>query len=164
MSTDAAPSADQDGRQAFTDALRELLTNLPGQGLHEMWWVDESFEAWPLDEPAVLEALSRWSRVPGRRLHIVGSDFELTARRHPRFAAWRRDRAHVTEAWRPLPTERTDLPVRLLAGDRGVELLDRVHWHWRRVDDRATLVNLMSSTADLLHRCESAWPITTLGL
>jgi hypothetical protein len=162
---DGSPSSGAiEGRQAYTEAIRALLCGLPDQGVRDLWLVGGDFEAWPLDEPPVLEALSRWARPVGRMLHIVGGDFVAVQRRFPRFSAWRNDRSHAFEAWRPAPDERAVMGSWLQAGAQGVELLDVAHWRARRVTNPAALRSLAERAAALLHRCESAWPITTLGL
>lgn len=153
-----------DGRQAYTDALRAALMSVPGQPSRQLWMIDDAFAAWPLDDPAVLQTLSQWLRLPGRQIHMIGGDFDAVTRAHPRFAHWRRGRVHVFDAWQPLEIERHELSARLLAGHLAVELLDREHWRARVVSDPASLRAMAEDAGSLLHRCESAWPVTTLGL
>ncbi len=126
--------------------------------------VDHDFAAWPFDEPAVLQALTTWLRGPGRRLVLIGMDYERTALRLPRFARWRRDHDHRMDVWRP--TE-SGVPEAL----RGL-LVGAVAWRWLETND-AQLLRLTdpvhrqafkTEIADFLQRCEPAWPATTLGL
>lgn len=163
----SAPASVVHGRQAWSDALRDLFLALPqvptGAG-RDLWMVGEWFEAWPLDEPAVLDALSQWIKPAGRRLHIAGGDFEAVQRRHPRFATWRRDRGHLIDAWQPAQTERVVLGPLLLAPHQALELLEVERWSARSVRDPSALRALRDGVAALLHRCESGWPVTTLGL
>lgn len=153
-----------DGREAFTAAVRECLSNLPAQGLQEIWLVDEQFVGWPFDEAVVLESLGVWLRRGARRMLLIGADFTSVARQHPRFAQWRRDYVHAIQAWQPVACERVPLDGLLLAGNVAVELLDREHWRARRVVDASAVRVLAERSAALLHRCESAWPLTPLGL
>ena len=158
------PTGVIDGRRAFTEALRIPLLALGDASTRELWLIDDGFEAWPLDEPAVLDAMSQWHRAAGRQVHMIGADFDAVARRHPRFANWRRSRVHGFDAWQPLEADRSELGAVLLAGDHAVELLDREHWRARIQLSPAALRALAENAASLLRRCESAWPVTTLGL
>lgn len=153
-----------EGRQTFGSAIRDLLMSLPERAAREVWMMAEDYEGWPLDEPAVLEALSRWTRLPGCRMRMVGGDFEAVQQRFPRFSEWRRHRGHVFEAWQPATTERAALGCWLIAGAQAIELLDEQHWRARLVSDPAALRALNEKAVALLHRCEPGWPITTLGL
>jgi hypothetical protein len=153
-----------DGRQAYTDALRTVLVGVGDASPRELWWVDACFTGWPLDEPEVLEALTRWLRRPARRLVVIGGDFAQLARDHPRFTRWRCDHGHVIEAWEPLVGERIELDAVLIAGPTAIELVDRMHWRGRTLSEPSAVRELTEHVASLLHRCQSAWPITTLGL
>lgn len=164
MTDSALPLGVSEGRDAFVAAVRSLLLGLPEQGPREVWMVDPEFEAWPLDDDPVLDAFTQWLRPAGRRLHIVAGDFKALALRHPRFSTWRRPWAHALDAWQPLPEEQVQLPALLLAGGSALELLDAARWRARVVSTRPALRALHENVATLLHRCESAWPVTTLGL
>lgn len=164
MTDSALPLGVSEGRDAFVATVRSLLLGLPERGPREVWMVDAEFEAWPLDDDTVLDALAVWLRPPGRRLHIVAGDFKAVQWRHPRFSAWRRPWTHVLDAWQPLPEERVQLSALLLAGDAALEMLDAARWRARMVSGRPALRVLHENVAGLLHRCQSAWPATTLGL
>jgi hypothetical protein len=153
-----------EGRSAFGAAIRDLLLALPDRAVREIWMLGEDYEGWPLDDPSVLDALSRWTRLPGRRIHMVGGDFETVQQRFPRFSEWRRHRGHLFEAWQPAQAERALMGCWLIAGSQAIELLDGQHWRARLVDDPAALRALNERAVALLHRCEPGWPITTLGL
>jgi hypothetical protein len=153
-----------EGRQDFAEALRQILVGLPGQNTRELWLIDEQFSGWPLDEPTVLDALSQWARLGGRQIHMVGLDFDAVSRSHPRFTAWRRPFGHAVAAWQPAADQRVPLNAVLLTSAAGIELLERTHWRARWVTDPAALRHLAENVAELQHRCEPAWPVTTLGL
>ncbi len=153
------------GRLAVVDALRQHLLSL---GLadaprHLLLRDDDRFGFWPLDEPTVLDTLSRWLREPGRQLTLLGRDFAAMATHHPRFARWRRDWVHRVAAWQPAEPD-TALNGLLLEPQRAVQLLDPVHWRGRRVDDPRLLRALREQCDAQLQRSEPAWPSTTLGL
>lgn len=159
------PNAVIDGREAYVGALRELLLGLAPRDVRSVWCVDTDFLDWPLGEAAVVEALTGWARPHGRMLRMIGGDFGPAARHHPRFAEWRRDWSHRFEAWRPIdPAQGAELPGLLVAGDRALELLDRVRLRARWVSGPAALRQLTEQCDALLHHCEPAWSATTLGL
>lgn len=154
------------GREAWISGLRDALLALasadpPPRDLL-LWSAD--FAEWPLDEAPVLDALSQWLRPNGRRLCLIGRDFEATARRHPRLVRWRRDWSHRIDTWTPTVPLDGEPAGLLLSSALLVQLLDPVHWRARRVAD-AGAVRLWREQCDAsLQRCEPAWPATTLGL
>lgn len=152
------------GREAVMQAWRESLLAATGAGTREILGVDADFTDWPLDDPALLQALSRWARAPGRRLRLVGLDFALTERRHPRFGAWRRTWSHAFEALAPSEPERAELPGLWQLGATGLRLLDRERWRLRRLTAASDLRQLAEESEAITQRCEPAWPATVLGL
>jgi hypothetical protein len=153
-----------EGRDNCVAAWREVLCALPESGARALWCVDAEFEAWPFDEPGVLEAVQRWARTPGRVVNFIARDFEAVTRHHPRLSAWRRDWSHCIQAWTPDPEDRIELPCLLIAGRAGVELLDPERWRARRVGAAAELRQLVETTEAIAQRCGPAWPATVLGL
>ena len=70
------------GRIACSAVLRELLCNLAAPdpsstGPGDVLLIDSDFADWSLNDPAVMHALQAWMKPPGRRLRIVGLDFEV---------------------------------------------------------------------------------------
>lgn len=151
-------------RSAFTQAAVELLLGLPDVKPRDLLIVDADFSPWPLGEAAVVDALTRWLRLPGRRLRLLGSRFDVLERDQSRFAAWRRTFAHAIECFAPSEVEPGDLPSLWLSDDVGLELLDRERYQARRSNERRWLVLQRERTDALLQRCEPAWPVTVLGL
>lgn len=160
----SAAAAALDGRTAVESAWREALLRLPDTSVREVWLLDADFADWPLDDAAVLQALTRWAGPVGRCLRMVATRFDAVELRCPRFTAWRRDWAHRFEAWQPAADEVIELPGLLVAGNVGVEVLDRDHWHARRSDEAGALRGMIERAEAFLQRCERAWPATTLGL
>lgn len=171
--------ADAAGRRAASDlthgradcsaVLRGLLCSLAvaepaGTAPGDVLLIDSGFADWPLDDPEVLQALQVWIKPPGRRLRIVGLDFDAVSRTHPRFSRWRRDWAHRIEAWRPTDGLWAPGLRGLLAGRVVVQRLDAPDWCLRRVVDKVQVQALHERRAAFLQRCEPAWPVTTLGL
>lgn len=161
------PSEGVIGRQAGMALLRQVLGTMAdgdAPAVGRAWLVDHQFDAWPLDDDAVLDGLSRWLRPNGRRLGLIGVDFEAVARRFPRLNRWRRPWSHRIDIWRPgdghLPTELCGL----LADDLALQWLDARPARLRVVMEQRQLRALHEQCADFLQRCEPAWPDTTLGL
>lgn len=183
----AAPTlthAVQHGRQACSALLRQVLLDAvrsadvkpAAQGAAnpvtseqpaptaDLLLIDRDFAVWPLDEPALLQALVAWLRLPGRRLRIVALDFDALARSHPRFARWRRDWGHRIEALCPVDGALPPGMRLLAAGPVVLQWLDAPDWRLRQITDVVHVQSLREQCADFLQRCEPAWPLTTLGL
>ena len=157
------------GRTACRAVLRELLCNLAasepaGAVPGDVLLMDSDFADWPLNDPAVMQAFQVWMKPPGRRLRIVGLDFDAVARAHPRFSRWRRDWAHRIEVWRPSDGLWAPDLRGLLAGPVALQWLDAPIWCLRRVTGMVEVHALRERSAAFLQRCEPAWPVTTLGL
>ncbi len=161
------------GRQVCTGLLRQALlglapsaaaANWPLAGTRALWLADPDFADWPLDEPAVLAALSAWLRQSGRQLRIAGQHFELTARLHPRFARWRRDWTHAVEVWTPAEGPLAPMLRGLLAAPLWLQWQDAPDWRMRCFTEAVHARAVQAQIADFLQRCEPAWPATTLGL
>ena len=159
----AAGSALIDGRSAFTEALRQALGQAAHGRVRELCLVDADFEAWPLDDPLVLGALTAWARLPKRQLLMIASRFDDLPRRCPRFTAWRRDWAHVVEC-RATEVEASQVPALLLAGEHSLHLADRLQWrgHWLADDSE---IRAWREVVDVLvQRSEVDFPANVLGL
>ena len=157
------------GRTACSAVLRELLCNLAAPdpsstGPGDVLLIDSDFADWPLNDPAVMQALQAWMKPPGRRLRIVGLDFDAVARAHPRFLRWRRDWAHRIEAWRPSDGLLAPDLRGLLAGPVALQWLDAPAGCLRKVTGKLQVHALRERSAAFLQRCEPAWAVTTLGL
>lgn len=158
------------GRGDCTALLRQALQGLapaaaaPWGSVRSVWLADPDFAEWPLDDPAVLDALAAWLRQPGRQLRIAGLHFDQVARAHPRWARWRRDWSHAITVWTPAEG---DLPsdVRgLLAAPLWLQRLEAPDWRLRCDTAPRSARLVEAAIADFLQRCEPAWPVTTLGL
>jgi hypothetical protein len=147
----------------FRDRVREAIEEAVTRRVRRLTLVDPDFEAWPLDEPALLEALTHFAQLPNRQLVLIGRHFESVRRRQPRFVAWRRTFAHAVQAL--AAEEGVDVPTLLLA-DRefALRVLEHVHWRGRAVTDRLELHRLAEGTDALAQRCEPTFAATTLGL
>ena len=158
-----AGTAQINGRSAFTDALRRALSQAARERARELCFIDPDFEAWPLEDPAVLSALSAWARLPKRQLLLIACRFDSLPRRCPRFTEWRRTWAHMVEC-RATEVEASQVPTLLLANAHSLHLADRLHWrgHWLADDSE---VSAWREVVDvLMQRSEADFPANTLGL
>ena len=55
----------------------ELLSGLGNKSGRDVTLVDVDFSAWPLNDIAVVDALTRWIQLPGRRLRLLGARFDI---------------------------------------------------------------------------------------
>jgi hypothetical protein len=152
-----------DGRTDFQLAVRSAFVRAAREGVREICLVDPDFEAWPLDDAAVLEALGAWARQPMRRLWMVAGRFDAVPRRCPRFTDWRGTWAHAIEC-RLTDVEASQIPTLLLAGSASLHLADVQRWrgHWlaseREVRDWREVVDV------LVQRSEPGFAANMLGL
>jgi hypothetical protein len=151
-------------RGEFMTLARELLSNLDGASGRDITLVDPDFSPWPLDDAAVVDGLTRWIQLPGRRLHLVGARFDLVERQQPRFASWRKPFSHAVECVTSSDLDAADLPALLLFEAGYLELLDRERWQARWTAERRAWVVQRERVDALMQRCEPAWPVTVLGL
>ena len=163
MNTPEAPRIDS--QESFVAALRWGFDAALAQGARQILCVDPGFEAWPLDEPELLQALGAWMRLPQRRLVFLAATYDGVPRCHPRFNGWRRDWAH-TISFMQAPTElAADLPTLLLDNAAvSVQLIDAVHWRGRAQQD-VRAAHLWRDRIDVfMQRSEAAFPVNILGL
>ena len=152
-----------DGRSDFTAAVRTALSEAARERARELCFVDADFDAWPLDDGAVLSALAAWARLPKRRLLVIAGRFDDVPRRFPQFTAWRRTWAHLIEC-RATDVEASQIPTLLLAGPHSLQLADRLQWrgHWLADDSE---ISAWREVVDaLVQRSEVDFPANTLGL
>lgn len=154
------------GRSDCVQALRAMLLALAQQPspADELRAWSADFADWPLDEPAVLDALTQWLRPAGRRLSLLARDYDAVQRRLPRFAAWRRPWVHRIAAWRLADDQQPAEPAWLWSRTAGVRWHDNVHWRGLLVHDRAALVQWREQTDAWLQHSEASWPVSPLGL
>ena len=154
-----------DSRSAFGTGLRWGFDTAFARDARRIVCVDRDFAEWPLDDPALLDALAAWLRRPKRRLVLLADHFDAMPRCHPRFVRWRADWSHAIDAFAPPPEDRAELPTLLVDdGPVCVQLLDAVHWRGRCELD-ARHAQLWRENLDaLLQRSVPAFPVSQLGL
>lgn len=151
-------------RAGFLDAVRNAFTLAEQASARELVLVDPDFVDWPLNEPAVIDSLSRWID-SSRVLVVLAHSFDELARRQLRFVEWRRQWAHVVQCRNDPELEAGQIPTLLLIpGHTCIRLLDRVR-HRGTVSTRPVDLTDCRETVDaLLQRSVEAFPVTTLGL
>ena len=164
MNDEASQRRSAESRSEFIALAREMLSALDKTTGRDITLVDVDFSVWPLDDVTIVEALTRWIQLPGRCLRLVGRRFDLLERGQPRFAAWRKPFSHAVQCMTPVDLEPSDMPAVLLLESGYVELLDRERWQARWTLDRRAWVLQRERIDALVQRCESAWPVTVLGL
>ncbi|MET0382274.1 MAG: hypothetical protein ABW032_02525 [Burkholderiaceae bacterium] len=163
----SAPSGgtEFEGAVEFAQALHRVMGTAADESARRLCWCDADFEAWPLGEVGWLSMLTRWARVGGRELVMVANDYEAVARRHPRFAAWRRDWAHMVGCWVPDETCASALPTLWIdSGGQALRVFDRDRWRGRAGFDRVDRQRGREDFDAVLQRAAPGFPAVTLGL
>jgi hypothetical protein len=154
-----------DTRASFTAALRWGFQAALAEPARRIVCCDALFADWPLDEPALLQALTRWLRLPQRQLVLLARSYEELPRRCPRFDAWRVDWSHAIEAWVAPDEMASDLPSVLVSGGSiSVQLIDRMHWRGRAAVDARSAGQWRQELDVVLQRSERGYPPKALGL
>ena len=154
-----------ESRESFAAALHWGFETAIENGARCITCADPNFDAWPLDDAALLQRLTAWLRLPQRRLVLLAANYDTVPRRLPRFTGWRRDWAHAIQALQAPQEFAFDVPT-LLIDDRSVSvhLLDPLHWRGRAAVDARSRLLWQEKIDALLQRSEPAFAVTTLGL
>lgn len=161
----AEPPPAIDSRGGWQAAVLWALRTAMAQGARRIVAVDPDFADWPLDEPALLEGLTDWLRLPQRRLVMVAAHFDGLPRRSPRFEGWRAPWAHAIEGWVAPEDMARDLPT-LLTCDAAVSvrLVDTLRWRGTASCSERLARQWCEQVDALLLRCERGLAVRTLGL
>src|ERR1700761_4168521 len=154
-----------EGPVEFAQALRDTIAGASERGTRRLCWCDEDFAAWPIGEPDVLSQLTRWARAGGRELVVIARDYSVIERRHPRFAAWRRDWAHVIQCLVPDETRTEALPTLWIdTADQALRVFDHEHLRGRSGFDRVDRQRAREDFDAILQRASPGFAAVTLGL
>ena len=151
-------------RADFHRAIGTALAAAQAARSREILMCDPTFVDWPLNDPDVVESLSRW--IDSRcSLTVMAHGFDELARRHLRFVAWRRQWSHAVRCRSDAELGAEQVPtVLLVPGECVVRLLDRVRFRGTLSNRAVDLHESKDSFDALLQRSEEAFPATTLGL
>ena len=151
-------------RAEFLDAVRHAFTLAEQGGAREIVLVDADFAEWPLNEPALIETLTRWIDAH-RVLTVFAHGFDELARRQIRFVEWRRQWAHAVRCRSDPDLEAGQVPTLLLVpGLCTLRLLDRIRFRGVVSNRPVDLTDGRQTVDALLQRSVDAFPVTTLGL
>ncbi len=165
MNEPATPAPAVDSRAGFAAAVRWGFETAFTRGARRIVTVDRDFAQWPLDDPALLESLTRWLKRPQRQWVLLAATYDEMARRHPRFVRWRADWAHAISPYAPPPEDRVELPSLLVDdGPVVVQLFDAVHWRGRALLDAREARSWRENLDALLQRSGPEFPVSRLGL
>ena len=154
-----------EGSVEFAQALRDAMAVAGEQRTRRLCWCDEDFAAWPIGEAGWLDQLTRWARVGGRELVMIARDYSAIERRHPRFAAWRRDWAHVIQCMVPDETRTAALPTLWIdTDDQALRVFDLEHLRGRIGFDRVDRQRAREDFDAILQRAGPGFAAVTLGL
>lgn len=161
----AVPAQPIGSRAEFQAAVRAVLAQAHDASVRHLWWVSPDFADWPLDEPEVLDALTRWARRPGVRLSWLAHDFERVRRTMPRLTRWRQSFGHVLACRTPDEVAGPDMPTLLVADHRLVlRLLDRERVRGWVSHQGGDLQRAHEEIDAISKRSVEAFPSVTLGL
>lgn len=151
-------------RLEFHDALRLAFSETSHAGSRELFLCDEDFADWPLNEPEIIAALTRWA-MPHRKLWMLARHYDEVTRRHPRFVEWRRTWSHVMECRAAEEVDSGDLPTLFLAPSVVcVRLFDRIQIRGSLSHDTADFIRDRELFDAVSQRSEESFPASTLGL
>lgn len=166
MTDEPGASESFQGRDAFGQCLRSqaaMAAALPAAPIpRELVWADEDFRDWPLDDAELIDSLTRFLRVPGRRLRLIAQRWDGADARHPRLARWRRDWSHAVEAFGGV--EPLGLRPLALGPHSVIEVADTVYWRGQCRRDAPSRAVANAQLTQWIASCEAGWPVTTLGL
>jgi hypothetical protein len=154
-----------EGSTEFAQALRAAMAHASEHATRRICWCDEDFAAWPIGEVEWLDQLTRWARTSGRELVMIARDYSVIERRHPRFAVWRRDWAHVIQCMVPDETRTAALPTLWIdTDDQALRVFDHEHLRGRSGFDRVDRQRAREDFDAILQRASPGFAAVTLGL
>jgi hypothetical protein len=152
------------GRQEFHSAVRAALAEAATAGWRELWLCDPDFATWPLGDASIVQSLTQWAG-GRRRLTLLALHFDEIARRHARWAEWRRRWAHVVHCRALQELQPDDVPIMLHApGALTLRLFDPLRYRGTVSRLPADGLNAGERIDAILQRSVEAFPATTLGL
>ncbi len=152
-----------EGREAFSQLIRDALRVAARDGWHEMVWADASFEDWPLGERAVVESLQAWAKT-GRSLTLVATRYDGVLRSLPRFVTWCKTWSHIIEARQCRNEDPLDFPSAIWSRGWVMQRLDLNHSAGVSGPEPARRVALRELLGEKIRGSSPGFPASTLGL
>ncbi|MDB5930153.1 MAG: hypothetical protein JWR60_1860 [Polaromonas sp.] len=152
-----------DGRNEFSELIRQALTTAAAQGWREIILCDPDFEDWPLGVRAVVQALNDWSR-RGGKLTMLARNYDTVLRRHARFVTWRQTWSHAVECRKSARLSADSLPSALWSPGWMFERLDLARSTGVAGSEARRRLFLKERLSERLLGSSPAFPATILGL
>jgi hypothetical protein len=146
-------------------AVRRTVEAALARRSRSLLFADEDFAAWPLEDAALITALTSYLRLPGRRLTLLAWRFDRIEQCQPRFCAWRTVWSHAVDA--RSPDEEADPALPTLILDDGPTVLRVWHtepWRGRAQQDARAAAAARDAIDAWLQRSSPGWPLRPLGL
>jgi hypothetical protein len=161
-----------EGAAAFAQALALLARQARDARCRDMWWVSPRLDAWPLDDPQLLDTLSAWLKLPQRNLTLLVASSAAASppSARPKFVTWYRWRSHAVRVFAAPAADDAALPMLAWRGPGDglaaglVRLSSQEPWRGRVVREPDEVRAWHDGVDVVLQRAEPAWPVTTLGI
>jgi hypothetical protein len=157
------PSGRWEGREAFSEHVRQAFAHAAGEGWRLIVLSDPDFADWPLGEQVVVDALNDWAR-SGRELRFLARDFKALRERAPRLLRWRINWDHVVQARACAGAAADGLPSAIWTPSWTLERLDRLHSSGVATSEARRRTELRERLDACWQRGSPAFPVSTLGL
>ncbi|MDO5692863.1 MAG: hypothetical protein Q4G70_10340 [Pseudomonadota bacterium] len=151
------------GRETFRDHLRAGFKAAAERGWPELLLCDADFQAWPLGEREVVEALHAWAR-HGQRFTMLARTFDEVPRQHARFVEWRRVWSHKIDCRICREADPMQLPSALWSPAWSLRRLDPLRSHGLCGEDPGFRLTLREEIDGWLERGVAGFPAYTVGL
>ena len=159
----AMPEGRFSGPTEFAALIQLAFSAAAAEGWREIVISDRSFGDWPLGERAVAQSLNDWSR-SGRKLTMLGRNYDEVIRRHARFVTWRRTWAHIVDCRINSAVSADDFPSAVWSPSWVFQRLDLNHCAGISGSEPARRVALRERLDECLRKSSPAFPPTTLGI
>ena len=157
------PTGRMEGREVFTDLVRQALAVAAEEGWPRLELSDTDFNDWPLGERAVIESLQAWVR-QGGEIRFLAREFGPLRLAHPRLVSWRTLWSHRVQAHAMPSASGSKLPSAIWSPGWTMERLDPVRCTLVASTDARRRTGLRERLDSFWHKGSPSFAATTLGL
>lgn len=157
------PTGRMEGREVFTDLVRQALAVAAVEGWPRLELSDADFSDWPLGERGVIESLQAWVR-QGGEIRFMAHDFGPLRLAHPRLVSWRTLWSHRVQAHAIPSASGCQLPSAIWSPGWTMERLDLVRCTLVASTDARRRTGLRERLDACWHKGSPSFAATTLGL
>jgi hypothetical protein len=161
--SEALPSGQFSGREAFAQRVRDALAAAAQEGWREIILSDATFEDWPLHERAVVESLHSWAKA-GHHLTLLATTYDEVIRKHARFVAWRKIWGHLLDCRLCSTAAPADFPSAIWSSSWFLQRLDPLHSTGVCGAERERCMQLREQLNERIRNSSPGFPASTLGL